>query len=104
MYAIVEIAGKQYKIEKDAKINVEKLDTGAEGTVVIDKILLYADGVDVLIGQPYLKNVNITAKVLDEVKGDKVRGIKFGKRKRHERTLGHRQTYSRILISELTVR
>lgn len=103
MYAIVEIAGKQYKVEKDATVNVDRLDTKPDEKLVIDRILLVANGEDVLIGQPYLKNVTVQAKVLAEEKGDKVRGIKFGKRKRHTRTLGHRQTYSRILISDLKV-
>ncbi len=103
MYARVEIAGKQYKVEKDATVNVDRLDTKPDEKLVIDRILLVANGEDVLIGQPYLKNVTVQAKVLAEEKGDKVRGIKFGKRKRHTRTLGHRQTYSRILISDLKV-
>ena len=103
MYAIVEIAGKQYKVEKDATINVDKLDSAENEDLVIDKILLCANGENVMVGQPYLKNVKITAKVLGVIKGDKVRGIKFGKRKRRERTLGHRQNYSRIKISELSL-
>jgi len=102
MYAIVEIAGKQYKVEKDATINVDKLEANANDDLVVDKILLFANGDEVLIGQPYLKNVKIKAKVLGTVKGDKVRGVKFGKRKRFTRTIGHRQTYSQIKISELS--
>jgi len=103
MYAIVEIAGKQYKVEKDATLNVDKLDKNENDDLIIDKILMVSGDDKVMIGQPYLKNVTITAKVIGDIKGDKVRGIKFQKRKRHERTLGHRQNYSQIKISELTV-
>jgi len=103
MYAIVEIAGKQYKVEKDATINVDKLEKNANDDLIIDKILMVSGDDTVMIGQPYLKNVKITAKVIGDIKGEKVRGIKFQKRKRHERTLGHRQNYSQIKISELTV-
>jgi large subunit ribosomal protein L21 len=103
MYAIVEIAGKQYKVEKDMTINVDKLEANEDDDLVVDKILLFSNGDEVLIGQPYLKNVKIKAKVLGTIKGEKVRGVKFGKRKRFTRTIGHRQTYSRIMISELTV-
>lgn len=103
MYAIVEIAGKQYKVEKDTTINVDLLDQNANDDLIIDKILMVSGDDKVMIGQPYLKNVKITAKVLGEIKGEKVRGIKFQKRKRHERTLGHRQNYSQIKINELTV-
>jgi large subunit ribosomal protein L21 len=103
MYAIVEIAGKQYKVEKDATLNVDKLEKNANDELIIDKILMVSGDDKVMIGQPYLKNVTITAKVIGDIKGEKVRGIKFQKRKRHERTLGHRQNYSQIKISELTV-
>jgi large subunit ribosomal protein L21 len=103
MYAIVEIAGKQYKVEKNATLNVDKLEAAGNDEVNVDKVLLYADGDDVLIGQPYLKNVTVKAKVVGTVKGDKVRGVKFGKRKRFTRTIGHRQSYSQITINELKV-
>jgi large subunit ribosomal protein L21 len=103
MYAIVEIAGKQYKVEKDSKINVDKLEKNANDDLVIDKVLLVANGENVIVGQPYVKNAKITAKVIGDTKGDKVRGIKFGKRKRREKTIGHRQDYSMIQISELSV-
>jgi large subunit ribosomal protein L21 len=104
MYAIVEIAGKQYKVEKDMTINVDKLDKNENDDLVLDKILMVSGGDTVLIGKPYLSNVKITAKVLGDVKGDKVRGVKFLKRKRFTRTIGHRQNYSQIQISELSVK
>ncbi|MBN2159962.1 MAG: 50S ribosomal protein L21 [Spirochaetes bacterium] len=103
MYAIVEIAGKQYRVEKDTKINVDKLDKNANEDLVIDRVLLVSNGETVLIGQPYVKNAKITAKVIGDVKGDKVKGVRFGKRKRFTRTIGHRQNYSQIVISELSV-
>jgi large subunit ribosomal protein L21 len=103
MYAIVEISGKQYKVEKDATLNVDKLDKKADDDLVIDKILLVSNGDTVLIGQPYVKNAKVTAKVLGDVRGDKVRGIKFLKRKRFTKTMGHRQDYSKIKISEVTL-
>jgi large subunit ribosomal protein L21 len=103
MYAIVEIAGKQYKVEKDEALNVDMLQLNPDDELVIDKVLLCSNGENVLIGQPYLSNVTVRARVLGTVKGDKVRGVKFGKRKRFTRTIGHRQAYSRIRISDLAV-
>jgi large subunit ribosomal protein L21 len=101
MYAIVEIAGKQYKIEKDMLINVDRLKkTGS--SVTLDKVLLYSNDNDIRIGNPYLNNVSVKAEVLGEVKGNKVSGIKFKKRKNYTRTIGHRAIYSQIKISELT--
>jgi len=101
MYAIVEIAGKQYKIEKDAVVNVDRLKK-TESNIILDKVLLYSNNDDIRIGKPYVNNVQIKAEVLGEIKGNKVFGIKFKKRKNYTRTIGHRATYSQIKISEVT--
>ncbi len=100
MYAIVEIAGKQYKVEKDAVINVDRLK-GSEGSITIEKVLLYSNSGDVRVGQPYLKNVQVKAEVLGEIKGKKVLGIKFKRRKNYQRTIGHRPVYSQLKISDV---
>ncbi|HON15701.1 MAG TPA: 50S ribosomal protein L21 [Spirochaetota bacterium] len=102
MYAIVEIAGKQYKVEKDAVINVDRLK-GSEGSIILDKVLLFSNDGNVMVGHPYLSNVKIQAEILGEIKGEKVRGIKFKRRKNYQRTLGHRQVYSQIKISDVVV-
>jgi len=102
MYAIVEINGKQYKVEKDADVNVEKFKKPAED-LTLDKVLLFSDGQKVMVGEPYLKNVTVSAKNLGEVKGDKVRGMKFKKRKRYTRTFGHRHVYSKLRINDFIV-
>lgn len=103
MYAIVEIAGKQYKVEKDATINVDRLEKGSSDDIILDKVLLLANGENLQIGQPYLANVKIKAKMLGEVKGDKVKGIRFKQRKNQQRTLGHRQIYTQLQINDLQV-
>ncbi len=101
MYAIAEIAGKQYKIEKDMVISVDRLEKNPNDELVIDRILLVSDGDKVQFGQPYVNNAKASATVLGEVKGEKVRGIKFKKRKNYTRTLGHRATYSNIKINSI---
>ncbi|HMB20688.1 MAG: 50S ribosomal protein L21 [Spirochaetota bacterium] len=103
MYAIVEIAGKQYKVEKDMTIAVDKLK-GEEGDVTLDKVLMCVDGEKVLIGQPYLDNVSVSASVLEIFKDKKVRGIKFKKRKNYTRTLGHRQQQTKLKINDVAVK
>jgi len=103
MYAIIEVGGKQYKVEKNLTVNVDKLDKSENEDFEIDKVILLADGDDVQIGQPYLTNVKVKAQVLGEIKGDKVKGIKFKKRKGYQKTLGHRQSYSQLKIKELVV-
>ncbi|PKL17972.1 MAG: 50S ribosomal protein L21 [Spirochaetae bacterium HGW-Spirochaetae-5] len=101
MYAIVEIAGKQYKVEKDAVVNVDRLKK-TDSNITLDKVLLYSNDSDVRVGTPYLTNVQIKAEVLGEIKGNKVSGVKFKKRKNYTRTIGHRAIYSQIKISDVT--
>jgi large subunit ribosomal protein L21 len=101
MYAIIEVNGKQYKVEKDITINVDTIDDKRE-TITLDKVLMFADGDKVMVGQPYLKNVKVTAKNLGVIRGKKVRGVKFKKRKNYTRTLGHRQDYLQLKINDLS--
>jgi len=103
MYAIVEIAGKQYKIAKDSIVNVDKLAVKENEQVVIDKVLFVAKEGEVFIGQPYLDNVKVVAKNLGDFKGEKVRGIKFKKRKNYTRTIGHRTIFSQLKIDDLVL-
>jgi len=103
MYAIVEIGGKQYKVEKDMKINIDKISDLEEGDLAIEKVLMFVDGDNFFVGYPYLDNVRVSAKIIDKVKGKKVRGIKFKKRKNYTRTMGHRTEYLQIMINELTL-
>jgi large subunit ribosomal protein L21 len=103
MYAIAEINGKQYKIEKDKIIDVERFDLPENSEIVIDTVLLVSDGTDVKVGHPYLANVKIKALLMEEVKDKKVLGVKFKKRKNYTRTIGHRHIYSRLKINELLV-
>jgi large subunit ribosomal protein L21 len=101
MYAIVEISGKQYRVEKDMTINVNRIQNSGD-EVKIERVLLYVDEKNVLIGQPYLDNVTVTATVLGDIKGKKVRGVKFKKRKNYTRTFGFRPEYTQLKIDQVT--
>ena len=102
MYAIVEISGKQYKIEKDSIVNVDRLKS-ADRNLTLDKVILYSNNGDIQVGQPYLKNVKVQAELMGEVKGNKVFGIKFKKRKNYTRTIGHRAIYTQIKINDVVI-
>ncbi len=104
MYAIVEIAGKQYKVEKDKTIAAPLLEAKDDETIAIDKVMMLVDGDRVLVGQPYLSNVEVKAKVGGVVRDRKVRGMKFKKRKNYSRTLGHKQPYTSITIVDMSVK
>jgi len=101
MYAIVEIAGQQFKVEKDQVLNVHRLE-GSEGDVVdFNKVLLVdADGI-VSIGAPVVDGYKISAKILEHLKGDKVIVFKKKRRKGYQKQNGHRQYLTKIQIEEI---
>ncbi len=103
MYAIVEIGGKQYKVEKDMVLNVDRTLKGKTDKLAIEKVLMLVDGEKIMVGKPYLGNVKVSASILGEVKGRKVRGVKFKRRKNYTRTLGFRPRYLQVKIQDLAL-
>ena len=101
MYAIVETGGLQFKVEKGMVLNVPRIASEEGDAVVLDRVLLLADGKDVKVGEPLVKGVSVKAKVLEHGRGDKITVYKRKRRKGYERTKGHRQDYTRIEISEI---
>ncbi len=101
MYAIVEIGGKQYKVQKDMIVDVEKVDVQDSKELQFDTVIMTVDGESVKVGQPYISGAKVKATVLDVVKGKKVLGVKFKKRKNYTRTYGARHQYLRLKIDDL---
>ena len=103
MYAIVEIAGQQYKVAKDQKVFVHRLE-GKEGSKVsFDKVLLLDDG-KVTIGAPVIENAVVSAKILGHLKGDKVIVFKKKRRKGYKVKNGHRQFLTEIQIDGISTK
>jgi large subunit ribosomal protein L21 len=103
MYVIVEIAGQQFKVEKDQKLFVHRLE-GAEGDLVsFDKILLIDNDGQVQIGTPVIQDASISAKILKHLKGDKVIVFKKKRRKGYAVKNGHRQQFTQIQIEEINI-
>ena len=102
MYAIVEIKNKQYKIEKDSLITVDKI-TQEENTSFDDiNVLFYkSDDNSYKVGKPYVKNIQVQAKVQNETNDKKINVYKYKKRKGYRRTKGHRQKYTNLLIEDI---
>ena len=101
MYAIVEIAGQQYKVEKDQQIFVHRLE-GKEGSKVsFDNVLLTANGDKIEVGAPAVKGVSVSAKIIEHLKGDKVIVFKKKRRKGYKVKNGHRQYLSKIEIESI---
>ncbi|WKK66544.1 50S ribosomal protein L21 [Lutimonas zeaxanthinifaciens] len=103
MYAIVEIAGQQFKVAKDQKVFVHRLEEKEGSKVSFDKVLLMNDG-KVTIGAPVIKDAVVTAKVLKHLKGDKVIVFKKKRRKGFKKKNGHRQFLSEIQIDGISVK
>ncbi len=102
MYAIVEIGGQQFKIEKDQKIFVNLLDGEAGTEMDFDRVLLVADGDNVRVGTPVVEGAKVKAMVLAQVKADKILVFKKKRRKGYQKMNGHRQPLTQIQIEEIT--
>ena len=101
MYAVIKTGGKQYKVAAGDKLKVEKLEVAEGGKVVLDKVLMLADGEAVTIGSPLVAGAKVNATVVSHGRGDKVMIFKFRRRKHYRKTQGHRQSYTEILISDI---
>ena len=101
MYAIVEIAGHQFKVEKDQKVFVNRLQTEEGKKVSFDNVLLIGDGSNVTVGAPAIGGAQVSAKVLKHLKGDKVIVFKKKRRKGYRVKNGHRQSLSEIVIESI---
>ena len=101
MYAIVDIAGQQFKVEKDQKIYVHRLSNKEGEQVHFEKVLLIDNEGKVSIGEPVLKNAAVVGKVMEHMKGDKVKVFKKKRRKGYQKLNGHRQFLTQILIEDI---
>ncbi len=99
MYAVFATGGKQYRAATGDRLKIEKLDAEKGATVELDQVLMVGEGADVKVGTPYLEGGKVTATVVEHGRGDKIRIIKFKRRKHHMKRMGHRQDYTRIEIT-----
>ncbi len=102
MYAIVEIAGQQFKVAKDQKVFVHRLNTEEGKKVAFDNVLLISDGDNVTIGAPAIDGAQVGATVVKHLKGDKVIVFKKKRRKGYRKKNGHRQSLTEIVIENIT--
>ena len=99
--AVIETGGKQYKVAVGQKIQIEKLDKESGTEVVFDKVLLVADGEEVLIGAPYLKGSEVKAKITENYKDDKKIVFKYHSKTRRRKKKGHRQEMTEIEVTSI---
>jgi large subunit ribosomal protein L21 len=101
MYAIVEIAGQQFKVEKDQKVYVHRLQHEEGASIEFDRVLLLQDGSSISVGAPTVAGAVVKATVLTHLKGDKVIVFKKKRRKGYRKLNGHRQCFTQIKIEAI---
>ena len=99
MYAVFKTGGKQYRATTGDVLKVEKIEAEKGATVELDQVLMVGEGEDVKVGTPYLEGGKVTATVVDHGRGDKIKVIKFKRRKNHRKQMGHRQYFTQLEIT-----
>ena len=102
MYAIIVTGGKQYRVMKDEVLRVEKLDAEAGANVEINEVLLVGNGDSVTVGTPTVAGAKVTATIKSHGRLDKIRIVKFRRRKHDRKQMGHRQHFTEIQITGIT--
>ena len=100
MYAVVKTGGKQYKVAVGEKLKVEQITADVDSQIVLNEVLMVADGDAVAIGAPLVAGASIKATVVSHGRGEKVRIFKMRRRKHYQKRQGHRQNYTEIRIDE----
>ncbi|OQW90874.1 MAG: 50S ribosomal protein L21 [Beggiatoa sp. IS2] len=101
MYAIIKTGGKQYKVKAGTTLRVEKIQVEAGSTIDFNDVLLVADGNTVKIGTPAVAESKVTATVQSHGRGEKIKIIKFRRRKHYRKQMGHRQAYTELKITDI---
>jgi large subunit ribosomal protein L21 len=101
MYAVISTGGKQYRVSEGSVLRVEKLTAEAGANVEFDQVLLVGEGDKIKIGSPFLSGGKVVATVQSHGKGDKVRIVKFRRRKHYLRQGTHRQPYTQLKVTSI---
>lgn len=102
MYAVIVSGGKQHRVVEGEVLKLEKIELETGAKVTFDRVLLVANGDDVKIGEPDVKGAKVTAEVLTHGRHEKVRILKFKRRKHHMKRMGHRQWFTEVKITGIT--
>ena len=103
MYAVIKSGGKQYRVAVGDKIDVEKLPNAVGDQVTLGDVMMIENDGAITVGKPMVKGAHVVAKVVGEGKGQKVTHFDYRNKHRRRKTLGHRQEYTRLEISEITI-
>src|SRR3990167_6762869 len=101
MYAIIETGGKQYRVAEGQTLKIEKLDVEAGHPVDFNRVLMVGEGESMRVGAPLVEGAKVVAEVLKHGRADKIRIIKFRRRKHHMKSAGHRQYFTEVKITKV---
>ncbi|MHB1233369.1 MAG: 50S ribosomal protein L21 [Burkholderiales bacterium] len=101
MYAVVKTGGKQYRVVPGQKFKVEQIPADIGSEIVLDQVLMLADGDSVTVGTPMVAGASVTAKVVSQGRGKKVTIFKMRRRKHYQKHQGHRQNYTELEIQSI---
>lgn len=101
MYAVIVTGGKQYRVKEGQSLKVESLALEPGQSVDFDNVLMVANGEDITIGKPNVSGAKVTASVVEHGRGDKIRIVKFRRRKHSRTQMGHRQNYTQVKIEKI---
>ncbi|MGM0437159.1 MAG: 50S ribosomal protein L21 [Bacillota bacterium] len=101
MYAIIKTGGKQYKVEEGQIVKVEKLPVDEEENVEFDEVMAVSKDGETEFGRPYLEDVSVTGKVIEQGKNKKITIFKYKPKSRQRKKMGHRQPYTKVLIETI---
>jgi len=102
MFAVIATGGKQYRVQEGSVLKIEKLTAEAGASVEFDQVLLVGEGASVKLGSPFITGGKVVATVQSHGKGDKVRIVKFRRRKHYKREKTHRQPYTEIKVTSIS--
>lgn len=100
-YAVIISGGKQHRVTEGEVLNLEKIEQGVGEKLTFDQVLMVRDGDKVKVGTPLVKGAKVEAEVVSQFRGDKIRIIKFKRRKHHMKRMGHRQYLTRVRITKI---
>jgi large subunit ribosomal protein L21 len=101
MYVVFATGGKQYRAATGEVLKIEKIDAEKGATIELDQVLMVGEGADVTVGTPYVDGGKVTATVLEHGRGDKIKIVKFRRRKHSRTQMGHRQYFTKIEITDV---
>ncbi len=101
-YAVIVSGGKQHRVQEGEVLSLEKIEQGIGEKVIFDQVLMLRDGDTVKIGAPMLKGASVEGEIVSQYRADKIRIIKFKRRKHHMKRLGHRQYLTKVKITKIS--